>query len=283
MSDLLCALKAGNLGQTLQLLQQAVRQQPADTSKRVFLFQLLVVLGQWERALTQLGVVAELDVGALPMVNAYREAIRCERWREQAFADVRAPLLFGTPEPWMVQLIDALRLDAAGDVDAAARLRSTAIASAPAVAGSINDAEFAWLADADPRFGPMLELISNGNYYWLPMQHIAQLQFEAPADLRDQVWMPVMLTLTNGGKLPGFVPTRYPGSAASADDALLLARRTDWVAQSADVQFGLGQRLFATDSTDYALMDTRTINFMHNPKNPVPTAAPADGIEAHHG
>lgn len=275
MSDVLSALKAGNLGQTLQLLQQAVRQQPADAAKRVFLFQLLAVMGQWDRALTQLGVVAELDAEAMPMVHAYREAIRCERWREQAFAGARAPLLFGTPEPWMAQLIDALRLDAAGDTAAAARLRAMAMASAPAVAGSIDDVPFEWLADADPRLGPMLELISNGNYYWLPMRHIARLQFEAPADLRDKVWMPAMLQLNNGGELVGFVPSRYPGTAASADDDLLLARRTDWAAHGADAQVGLGQRLLATDAADYALLDARAIRFTHETPAAEPGAAAA--------
>jgi len=263
MSELLSALKAGKLDQTLQLLQGAVRRAPADAAQRVFLFQLLAVMGQWERAQTQLGVAGELDAAALQMVHAYREVIRCERWREQVFAGTRAPLLFGAPEPWMAQLIEALRRDAVGEFREAAQLREAALAAAPAVAGEIDGVPFAWLADADLRLGPMLELIGNGNYYWLPMQHIAQLRFEAPADLRDQVWMPASLILRNGGDLVGFVPTRYPGTVASADDALLLARRTDWVAQGDGLQAGLGQRLFATDSGDHALMDTRAISFEH--------------------
>ena len=272
MSESLSALREGKLDQTLQLLQAAVRRAPADAAQRVFLFQLLAVMGQWERAQTQLGVAGELDVAALQMVHAYREVIRCERWREQVFAGTRAPLLFGTPEPWMVQLIDALRRDAEGEFQAAAQLREAALAAAPAIAGEIDGVPFEWLADADLRIGPMLELIGNGNYYWLPMQHIAQLRFEAPADLRDQVWMPASLTLRNGGELVGFVPTRYPGTVASADDALLLARRTDWVAHGDGLQAGLGQRLFATDGGDHALMDTRAISFDH-----------ADGAEAAHG
>lgn len=272
MSESLSALKAGKLDQTLQLLQAAVRRAPADAAQRIFLFQLLAVLGRWDRAQVQLGVVAELDAGALPMVHAYREAIRCERWREDVFAGVRAPLLFGTPEPWMAQLIEALRCDANGEPDAAAQLREAALAAAPAVAGEIDGVPFAWLADADPRLGPMLELIGNGNYYWLPMHHIAHLSFDAPADLRDQVWMPAGVALRNGGELVGFVPTRYPGTVGGADDALLLARRTDWVAHGDGVQVGLGQRLFATDSGDHALMDTRTIGF-----------ARADGAGVAHG
>jgi type VI secretion system protein ImpE len=260
MSEALSALKAGQLDQALQLLQQEVRQQPADARRRVFLFQLLVVLGQWERALTQLGVVAELDAGALPMVHAYREAIRCERWREEAFAGRRMPLLFGSPDPWMAQMLEALRLDGAGDAAGAAAQRAAAVDAAPASPGRINEEAFAWLADADPRLGPVLEFISNGNYYWIPMQHLVRVRLEAPSDLRDQVWMPAALTLTNGGELVGFIPSRYPGTVASADAALLLGRRTDWT-EHAGAQLGLGQRLFATDSGDYALQDTRTIEF----------------------
>lgn len=261
MSELLTTLKAGDLAASLQLLQQAVRQAPADARQRVFLFQLLAVMGQWDRALAQLDVLPALDAGALQMVHAYREAIRCERWREDAFAGRRSPLLFGVPAPWMVQFIEALRLDAAGDTAGAAQLRAAALEDAPAVAGSIDGNAFTWLMDADPRLGPMLEFISNGNYYWLPMQHLVQLQCDAPADLRDQVWMPATLLLTNGGELVGFIPTRYPGTAQSHDDALLLARRTDWLDHGAIAQYGLGQRLLATDSADFALMDVRAIVF----------------------
>jgi type VI secretion system protein ImpE len=258
MSDALSALKAGQLDQALQLLQQDVRKQPADPKLRIFLFQVLAVLGQWDRALTQLGVIAELDDGALHMVHAYRETVRCERWREEVFGGTRAPLLFGTPEAWMAQLVEALGRDA----DAAAALRAAAFEQAPAISGAIDGVPFAWLADADPRIGPMIELIANGNYYWVPMQHIAALHTEAPCDLRDQVWLPATLSLTNGGELLGFIPSRYPGTLASGKDALLLARATDWVELGAS-QFGLGQRVFATDSADYALLDTRAIVFDH--------------------
>ena len=277
MSELLTTLKAGDLANSLQLLQQAVRQAPGDARQRVFLFQLLAVLGQWDRALAQLDVLPSLDAGTLQMVHAYREAIRCERWREDVFAGVRAPLLFGSPAPWMAQCIDALRLDAAGDAAGAAHLRAAALHAAPAVAGSIDGHAFAWLMDADPRLGPMLEFISNGHYYWLPMQHLAQLRCDAPADLRDQVWMPATLLLTNGGELAGFIPTRYPGTVHSRDDVLMLARRTDWLDHGSGVQYGLGQRLLATDRADFALMDVRTIVFTQA------EAAPALLAEATHG
>ena len=43
----------GNLQGALEDLQTQIRNQPDNSQLRIFLFQLLVVLGQWERALSQ--------------------------------------------------------------------------------------------------------------------------------------------------------------------------------------------------------------------------------------
>ena len=57
------------------------------------------------------------------------------------------------------------------------------------------------------------------------------------------------------------IPTRYPGSEASEDDKIRLARMTDWVALAPDSYAGLGQRMFATNEADIALMDLRDLRF----------------------
>ena len=59
---------------------------------------------------------------------------------------------------------------------------------------------FAWIADADPRLGPVLEVFVNGNYMWVPFARVHAMQFDPPADLRDQVWMPARFTWSNGGE-----------------------------------------------------------------------------------
>jgi type VI secretion system protein ImpE len=254
-------LRAGQLGDALQELQQQVRKNPADAKARVFLFQLLAVLGQWERALTQLNVSGELDPGALAMVQTYREALRCEALREQVFAGKRSPMIFGDPEPWIALMLQALQLDGEGRSAEAQKVRAQAFEQAPATAGSIDGQAFEWIADADQRLGPILEVIVNGNYYWVPMHRIRRVRMEAPEDLRDAVWMPAYLTWSNAGESVGLIPTRYPGTQACEDDQLRLARKTEWTAVGEDAYTGLGQRLLATDSAEYALMDIRQIEF----------------------
>jgi type VI secretion system protein ImpE len=251
-------LRSGEPRTALEQLKQEVRKAPRDARLRTFLFQLFCVFGEWERAVTQLTVVAELDPEALPMVQAYRAAIRCEILRGKIFAGERTPTVFGDPEPWMSLLIEANRVLAAGRASEAVRLRDTAFEQAPAATGTIDGQAFDWIADADPRLGPMLEALVDGKYYWVPFHRLRSLDVEAPTDLRDQVWMPAHFVWANGGDSVGFVPTRYPGSDA-ADPDLALSRRTEWQERDDDWFLGLGQRMFATDAGEHPVMDVRKI------------------------
>jgi type VI secretion system protein ImpE len=266
--DTLELIRDGKLGAALDALQGQVRKDASNAKYRIFLFQLLSVMGQWKRALTQLNVAGELDASTLPMVQTYREAIQCEALRGDIFNAARAPLIFGEPPAWLAMLLEALKADAAGEPARADSARATAFEQAPAIGGNIDGQRFAWLADADQRLGPVIEAIVNGRYFWIPMQRISRIEFDAPVDLRDTVWMPASFTWTNGASTVGLVPTRYndTAAAAGADEALLMARRTEWT----DDGRGLGQRMLVTDAGEFALMDVRVIEFD-------PQAAPSDG------
>jgi type VI secretion system protein ImpE len=254
-------LKEGDLAGALQALQNDVRSHPADGARRIFLFQLLAVMGDWDRAVTQLNVTGDLETQAIPMVEAYREAVRCEAVREAVFAGKRSPLVFGDPERWIALALESVRLSAAGKHDEAQRLRDEAYEDAAETSGTIDDEPFEWIADADTRIGPFLEAYVSGGYYWVPFSRISKIQFEEPADLRDLVWTPAQFTWANGGQAVGLVPSRYPSTTKSADPACLLCRRTEWQEVAEDSYFGIGQRVLATDAGEYSLLDIRTITF----------------------
>jgi len=254
-------LKTGDPAGALKVLQEEVRAQPQDAKLRVFLFQLLCVLGQWERALNQLNAAAQLDAAALAMAQMYREAIRCELLRAKVFEGATAPMVFGQPEEWLALLIESLQLSGRAKGNEAAELRARALDRAAATTGAVDDRPFEWIADADSRLGPVLEAIINGRYYWVPFVRLTKIVIEQPVDLRDVVWMPVHLEFTNGGESVALVPTRYPGTELSADPQILLARKTVWVEAAPDTYHGFGQRLLTTDAGDSALMDVRAIAF----------------------
>lgn len=252
-------LREGDLEESLRQLQEQVRKDPANAKHRIFLFQLLALMGQWERAMNQLNVAGELDAGTLAMVQTYREALRCEVLRGEIFAGRRSPLVFGTPDEWLALLMEAQSLLAQGAGEQARAMRERALEAAPTTAGTIDGASFDWIMDGDNRLGPVLEAIVNGRYYWIPFQRIRSIQIEEPADLRDLVWMPAFFTWANGGESAGLIPTRYPGSEASADPEVRRSRRTEWLEQPGGAYVGQGQRMFYTDSGEYALMAVRSI------------------------
>ncbi|MEO8627457.1 MAG: type VI secretion system accessory protein TagJ [Betaproteobacteria bacterium] len=253
------SVRDADVAAALKQLQDQVRASPSDPKLRVFLFQLLAVTGQWERALNQLDVAATLDVSALAMAQMYREALRCESLRADVFAGKRSPMVFGEPEQWLALLIESVLLSGRGQGVQAQKLRDTAFETAPASSGTIDGVAFDWIADADPRLGPVLEAIVNGRYYWIPFSRLSRVDIEEPADLRDFVWMPSHFQFSNGGEAVGLIPTRYPGSEVSADGAICLARKTVWEEASPGIFHGLGQRLLTIPDGEYPIMDIRTM------------------------
>lgn len=272
MLDARGVLRSGDPRAALDKLKQEVRKSPRDAKLRTFLFQLFCITGEWDRALTQLTVVGELDPLALPMVTTYRAAIRCEVLRAKVFEGSRAPTFFGEPEPWMSLLLEANRRLAAGAPGDAANLRDQAFEAAPGSSGTANDTPFDWIADADPRLGPVLEVIIDGKYFWMPIHRLRKLVIDPPEDLRDAVWLPAQLTFANGGGTVGLLPARYPGSEAATDPGILLGRRTEWREQG-DWYLGLGQRMLTigTDE-DIPLLDLRTLEIVPEAADPAPVA-----------
>jgi type VI secretion system protein ImpE len=253
------SLKNGDPAAALAQLQEQVRAKPGDAKLRIFLFQLLCVRGQWERALNQLKVASELDASALAMAQMYGEAVRCEAIRRDVFAGKKAPMVFGEPEQWLALLIESLLVAGRGETARSSELRRRAFEEADTSSGQINGQSFEWVADADSRLGPVLEAVMNGKYYWVPFSRLSGVTIEAPEDLRDMVWMPAHLQFENGGEMVALIPTRYPGSESSDDGLIMLARKTVWEEVAADTYHGLGQRIITSDAGDVPLMELRTL------------------------
>jgi type VI secretion system protein ImpE len=252
------ALRAGDLDTSMALVKQDVRKNPRDARLRTFLFQMFCITGEWERALTQLSVTADLDPGALPMAHTYQAVIRCEMLRERVFRGETSPTVLGDPGEWLPLLIEATRLFGQQKFREANTYRESAFEKAPETSGEIDGQVFAWIADADPRLGPVFDVIVQGKYVWVPVDRIRRIQIDPPADLRDQVWMPAYFTWGNGGGAHGFIPTRYQGSSESDDVSVKMSHRTEW-RDVGDCAIPIGQRVIVTDVSETALMDVRDL------------------------
>jgi type VI secretion system protein ImpE len=255
------SVRAGRLEEALTEAQNAVRSKPEDARSRIFLFQLQCLMGKWEKARVQLRVLADLNAETFMLARIFQPVIQCEQLRGEIFAGKRTPIVLGEPMEWVGSLAQACGHCARGEFAAAAALRDQAFEAAPATPGKVDGKPVAWLADADSRLGPILEVILEGRYLWVPFCRIQRLRMEKPSDLRDLVWLPARFTWTNGGEAPGHIPVRYPGTAETGDGPLRLARKTEWNQLEGEYYLGLGQRILATEHTDYPLLECREIEF----------------------
>ncbi len=264
-------LKLGDLDGALKHLQMEVRGKPADYKLRIFLFQILSVLGQWDRAITQLNVAADMDPDpeSKLMAQQCRPALNCEVFRDEVFNGKRSPMIFGEPAEWVAWITQAIKLLAEGNLEAAAEMRNKAFDAAPETQGSITfetaeseepiEETFTWIADADTRIGPMLEAIIGEKYYWIPFVNIKEIVIEKPQDLRDMVWVPAYVTWTNEGQNVALIPTRYAGTEKCENAALRLSKTTEWKELGEQFYQGIGERNFSTDHNEYRLLQTRKI------------------------
>lgn len=253
------ALKDGQLKEALTGVEKKIRAQPGEVKHRIFLFQLLSVLSEWQRAGKQLDVIRKLDDGALAMVHMYQTAISCELFREAVFKGEHDPVFMGEPEEWQALLLQSFKLATKENYARSQAVREQAFDLAPVSAGHLDGEEFSWIADADSRLGPVLEMVVEGKYMWVSFAHIATLTIDAPADLRDVVWLPCHVRWHNGGESYALIPARYPGSERKDESAL--GRLTEWDLVSEGFYAGFGQRQLSTSLNDYPLLDVREIHF----------------------
>ena len=226
----------------------------------MFLFQLLCVAGEWEKARNQLNMLAKLSPEAQMLSVAYGQAIDAETVRARIFSgDDKAALLVSSG--WAEDLVQAMQHFARGETEQGEELRARAFDAAPDTPGSFNGTAFDWISDADTRFGPSFEAIISGRYGIIPFDVVERIESAGAKDLRDVVWFPVEIAFRAGQSVAAMLPARYPGSHASEEVNERLARATGWIDQPWG-QAGSGQHLWMlSNDEEHELLSLRTLVF----------------------
>ena len=272
--DLSEAFKGGHLAEALALAKDAVRKAPSDARHRSVLFQLYCVQGNWEGARTQLKLVGDFDVEAMLWVGVCEKVLACEASRQAVFAGQAAPTLFGKPPEWIGGTIEALRLGREGQWPAAAASQAHALEAAPATAAVLNGQSVPWVADGDSRLGPLLEAFIDGKYYWIPFEHIREINLRPRTHMMDSLWAPADFRWLNEGAAAGYIPVRYPGSELSPDPLIQLGRKTEWQEPTENFFCGLGHRTFVTEAAEFGVAEIQSLHFAH----PEPPVVPASTL-----
>jgi len=226
--------QSGQLDEAVKALTAEVRDDPTDSQRRTFLFELLCFAGDYSRAEKQLDVLSQggpqSEMGAL----LYRGALAAERTRHEMFERQ------AYPKP-------------AGDL------------TVPHVTGTINGKSFHNLTDSDERIGANLEVFVAGTYVWIPFSLLSSIHISPPKKLRDLLWLPALVRPSAAfqGRELGEVllPVLNPFSWRSPDSAIRLGRATAWEEDGSDEAVPKGQKVLLADDEEWPLLELRDITF----------------------
>lgn len=258
--------RAGRLQDALTAQTQAVKSNPADPAKRLFLFQLLCFTGDLDRAEKQIDAVKFGDPASDLAVLLFRRMLDAERERRKVFREGKAPTTLAEPPAHMRHRLEALRALREGKLTQAVEALRAAAQSQPAIQGMINGKPFTSLRDLDDRFATVLEVfLPQGLYGWLPIDQVKKISINAPRTPTDLIWASANLELAGGHSMQVFLPALYPDTENGTDDQLRLGYRTDWTEQESGIITGLGMHTFLVDEQEeLGILEWREVTIASN-------------------
>ena len=274
MSDAKALLDEGKLEEAIEQVKSEVKANPADTTKRTFLFELLCFAGDWDRAEKQLEVIGHQSTKAEVGVQVYHGNIKAERDRARLFKDGLAPHFLSEPPAYVDLLLAGINRLREGNIKEARENFDKAEEERPAFSGKMNGKEFKDFRDYNDLTGGVLELVVKDKYTWLPFEQIKKLEIAQPKQLRDLVWTAARVESTDDTIGEVFLPVLYSGSPEHSDNQVRLGRMTDWKDLGEDLYVPAGLRLFLVDDEDKPVFEARSVEF-NNTSVSDETAAPA--------
>lgn len=227
-------LQSNQLDAAIEALSAEVRDNPTDSRRRTFLFELLCFAGAWERAEKQLAVLSQQGPQAEMGALLYRAALAAEKTRQEMFASSERPPL------------------------------SSAVSSV-SVHGTLNAQPFHSFTDSDPHLGSQLEIFAAGTYLRIPFAMIASIHMEPPKRLRDLLWRPAVVRPSEAfqGKELGevLIPVVYSGSWKHSDPQVRLGRLTVWEEAADGSTVPYGQRVLETDNEEWPFLEIHDLAF----------------------
>jgi protein involved in temperature-dependent protein secretion len=107
-------LRTGDLTAARAALVDAVKRAPGDQGARMFLWQVMAVQGDWDKAVIQLRSLASISGEAQMLATVYNQAISAEKQRAEAYAGRSAFTALVPSSPWVETLAASLNAGAAG-------------------------------------------------------------------------------------------------------------------------------------------------------------------------
>lgn len=254
--------QAGQLSEAIDAAVADVKKHPTDTSRRGLFCEMLCFTGEWERADKQLDTIGMQDPQAIVGLSMFRQLIRAEVARQQFYEEGRVPEFVGEPSTVLRLHLEASICLREGKTAEAAEALGKAEEQRAKVGGTCDGQSFDDFRDLDDLSAPILEVFTGtGKYFWIPVEQVEFLAFQAPERAHDLLWRRARIVVTDGPDGEVFLPSHYPGTFKSDDDRLRLGRGTEWSDQEAGPVRGCGQRMFLVGEEAKTIMEIGRVQF----------------------
>jgi len=255
-------LDEGDLAGAIAASIDAVKRNPTDVPARIFLFELSMFSGEWDRAEKQLDTIGHQNATSAIGTLIYRQNFHNERERINLFEHGTHAASI-TPIPKYVdELVQAVDLVRRGETFEARSLLDTVEEERPAFAVEVDGERFEDFRDYNDLTMCVFEAFVKDNYVWLPFEQVVSIEFLERKSLRDIYWPQAKVELLNGTQGEMFLPSLYVNSWKNDDDQIRLGRAVDWRDLGDDVYTGEGVRLFWMDGQQKPALDVKTITFI---------------------
>lgn len=238
-------------------LSSSLRTRPHDIFARMFLVEVLCILGDFERADQHLKTVASIDAGASRKVRALRNLIRAAQARNDVFERGAVPSFVQAPSSAVeTALRRVVALRDAGNEPLDRALAASESGTQASWHGVFDDGKRVEARDLDDRFADIVEWLGeNGNYYWSDVRDVRSIQFAPAKRPIDFLWRQAVVQLENEVSGAVYFPVIYPGSSDDAE--LALGRKTDWIERHG-LTLGRGRRMWLVgdDAVDFLALTT---------------------------
>jgi type VI secretion system protein ImpE len=241
------------LAEAIAAQEAVVRERPGDAAERLLLCELLAFASDRAAVGRHLNVLAQVP-GLADYVAGWRQILTADDARH---AGASPQFLFDPPDH-IPPRIDAVAALAAGRVDEAMELLDAADETTAWLEGFIDGREFEGWRDADDLLAPVLEAFVGDQYVWIPLEQIRKLRVDPPEVLRDRIYHPARLWLTNGEAREVIVPALYAGTADHPEDGIRIGAGIDWVERDGLMR-GLGSRTFLFGDEELTLDEFRQV------------------------
>jgi protein involved in temperature-dependent protein secretion len=249
------ALAAGRLDDALEWQQSVVKHHPQDPAARLFLMELLVAVGDLNRAIDELCQIKSDEPGWPESRRYFRRLIVAIHRRNG-----RKPNFFGPPPEHARYRWHAIRAIREGQIRKAEMRIDRADASSIAIKGHVDGREFEGLRDSDDRFGSVLEAFLEKDYLWVPFEIITRLTLLPAAGLVDNLYRPAMLTIVASEPVRVVVPLVYPDSETRRDE-FSLGMDVDMI-DAGGPALGIGARVWLVGEEELLLADCQQFDLL---------------------